>query len=245
MCLSPYSQAFGAFPYRATTTEKVLALTFDDGPNEPFTSQIADVLRARAVPATFFQVGRCVERYPGVTRRLAREGHLIGSHSYSHRFGRCLRWPAQRADIASGRQAIANVLGSPPELFRPPWLFRHPAMLRSLQGDGLRPVSGSFAHAFEVVQPPPEWIARRALAKVRPGAILIFHDGFDARGGPRRNTVEAVRLVVDRVLADGYRLVTVEELLGRGRPPGTGTPPAGSPGWAWVTRRRGGTGVAS
>lgn len=236
LCLSPYSQAFGAFPYRAATAEKVLALTFDDGPNEPFTTQIADLLRARAVPATFFQVGRCVERSPEVTRRLALDGHLIGSHSYSHRFGWCLWWPAQRVDIARGQQVLAGVLGFPPGLFRPPWLLRYPTMLRGLRAAGLRPVSGSFAHAFEVAQPSPERIARRALAKVRPGAILIFHDGFDARGGPRQHTVEAVRLVVDRVLAGGYRLVTVEELLGRGVP---GPEPESAPGTRlgrWTTR---------
>lgn len=212
--MSPYSQLFGNFPYKAMTSEKVVALTFDDGPNEPFTSEIADFLRTRAVTATFFQVGRCVERNPEVTERLAREGHLIGSHSYSHRFLHCLRWSAQKEDIAKGQQTLTTLLGRRPALFRPPWLFRHPSMLQTLRAKGLEPISGEFGHVLEVFQPSPERIARRALAKVRPGSILIFHDGFDARTGPRGQTVEAVKLVVDHLLRDGYSFATIDELLG-------------------------------
>lgn len=212
--MSPYSQRFGAFPYRGATTEKVVALSFDDGPNEPFTSEIAAFLHTRAVIATFFQVGLCVDRYPEVTARLAGEGHLIGSHSYSHRFRHCLRWSAQREDMEKGQQTLADLLGRRPGVFRPPWLFRHPWMLRTLRAKGLQPVSGEFGHVLEVFQPSPERMARRALAKVRPGAILIFHDGFDARTGPRGQTVEAVKLVVDRLLEDGYRFTTIDRLLG-------------------------------
>ena len=91
--------------------------------------------------------------------------------------------------------------------------MRTPALFDVLAGHDLVAVSGEFCHAAEVVQPSPERIARRALAKARPGAILIFHDGFDGRGGNRSNTVTAVRLVVDRLVHDGYTLVTVDQLL--------------------------------
>ncbi len=212
--MSPYSQLFGDFPYKDLTSEKVVALTFDDGPNEPFTSEIADFLHTRAVRATFFQVGSCVDRNPEVTVRLAREGHLIATHSYSHRFRHCLSWSTQREDIEKGRQTLTTLLGRRPALFRPPWLFRHPPMLRTLRAQGLEPISGEFAHVLEVFQPRPERIARRALAKARPGAILIFHDGFDARTGPRGQTVEALKLVVDHLLRDGYSFATIDELLG-------------------------------
>ena len=215
---SPYAQHFGPFPYRRVTTEKVVALTFDDGPNEPFTSQIAALLGPRGIAATFFQVGACVERYPGITERLVRDGHEIGSHSYSHRFSHCLRWSRQRPDLERGQRALTSVLGAPPTLFRPPWLFRHPGMLRFLRSQGMVPISGRFAHAFEVFQPSPERIAHRAISKTTPGTILIFHDGLDARTGDRRRTVEAVELVADALLARGYRFVTVSRLLGITQP---------------------------
>lgn len=212
--MSPRSQRFGSFPYKATTMEKVVALSFDDGPNEPFTSEIATFLQSRSVQATFFQVGRCAERHPDVTLRLASEGHLIGSHSYSHKLWHCLSWSRQREDIERGEQALTNLIGRRPRLFRPPWLFRHPWMLRSLRTQGMQPVSGVFGHPLEVFQPPPEAMAALAIAKVRPGTILIFHDGFDARGGSRGRTVEAVKLVVDRLLEQGYCFTTIDRLLG-------------------------------
>ncbi len=211
--MSPYSQCFGPFPSRGTATEKIVALTFDDGPNEPFTSQIASFLDTRAVRATFFQVGRCADRFPEVTTRLAKEGHVIGGHSYSHRFRHCLRWSTQRRDIERGQRVLSDLLGQRPEFFRPPWLFRHPWLLRYLRAQGLRPVSGEFVHALEIFQISPERMARRAVSKVRPGSILIFHDGVDARTGNRGQTVETVKLVVDQLLHDGFRFVTIDELL--------------------------------
>ena len=101
-----------------------------------------------------------------------------------------------------------------PALYRPPWLLRVPALRRRAGENGLRAVSGEFCHALEVLQPRPEMIARGALAKARPGSIIIFHDGYDGHAGNRASTVAAARIVVDRLSADGYRFVTVDELLG-------------------------------
>lgn len=212
--MSSYSQLLGPFPYRARTTEKVAALTFDDGPNEPYTSQIADFLREREIKATFFQVGQCVERHPDVTVRLAREGHVIGNHGYSHRFGRCLSRRALHEELRAAQQVFLRHLGHQPALYRPPWLLRTPALFTLLRTLSLQPVSGEFCHPLEVFRPTPERIARATLAKVRPGSIIIFHDGFDAKGGDRANTVTAVKLVVNRMSRAGYRFTTIDRLLG-------------------------------
>ena len=212
--MSPYSQLLGPFPHRADTADRVIALTFDDGPNEPYTSQIADLLADAAIRATFFQVGECAERFPLVTARLLSDGHVIGNHSHSHRVTRCLRAHAQRVETLAAQRTLMGVIGRAPALYRPPWLIRTPTLPAVLQQNGLSPVSGEFCHAFEVLQPPPSWIARRALAKARPGAILIFHDGVDARGGYRANTVAAVRIVITELTRRGYRFVTVDDLLG-------------------------------
>ncbi len=212
--MSPYSQLLGPFPYRATTTEKVAALTFDDGPNEPHTSRIADFLGDRGINATFFQVGRCVERYPQVTARLARDGHVIGNHSYAHEFATCLDVFALREDLERVHEVFDQVLGRQPLLYRPPWLLRTPTLFRTLSERSLHPVSGEFCHVLEVFQPAADRIARRALAKAGPGCIIIFHDGFDSHGGDRSNTVEAVKLVVDRMSEAGYQFTTVDRLLG-------------------------------
>ena len=102
----PRSQVFGAFPYRAPTRDKVVALTFDDGPNEPYTSRLLDVLDERGVKATFFQVGRCAERFPSCTRRVVESGHLLGNHSYSHSFTSYVRQPRQRDEIRRTQEIL-------------------------------------------------------------------------------------------------------------------------------------------
>ena len=211
--MSSYSQALGPFPYRGSPGRKVVALTFDDGPNEPYTSQLADFLGDRGVRATFFQVGRAVLRHPEVTRRLIRDGHVVGNHGYSHEFTNYLGARTLAADVAAGQAALASV-GVRPALYRPPWLLRVPTLRPVLREHGLRAISGEFCHALEVAQPKPEAIARRALAKARPGAIIIFHDGYDGHPGDRASTVAAARIVIDRLLADGYAFATVDELLG-------------------------------
>jgi peptidoglycan-N-acetylglucosamine deacetylase len=212
--MSPYSQLLGFFPYRAPASGRVAALTFDDGPNEPYTSQIADFLDDRGIKATFFQVGRCVERHPDVTVRLARAGHVIGNHGYSHQFHRCLSRRALRKELRDAQQVFLRHLGRQPALYRPPWLLRTPALFSILRNRSLQAISGEFCHPLEVFQPAPERIARGVLAKVRPGSIIIFHDGFDARGGDRSSTVGAVKLVVNRMSQAGYEFTTVDRLLG-------------------------------
>jgi peptidoglycan/xylan/chitin deacetylase (PgdA/CDA1 family) len=215
--MSPYSQLFGAFPYRATgdgMSAKAVALTFDDGPNEPYTSQIAAYLDERGTKGTFFQVGKCVERHPDTSRALLAAGHVIGNHSYSHRFSRC--WTPQdlAEELALSQQVFRGTIGCEPALYRPPWLARTPATFRVLRRAGLSAVSGEFCHALEPLQPSAERIARRALAKVRPGGIIIFHDGYDAQGAGRKCTVAAVKIVVDTLTRQGYSFATVDRLLG-------------------------------
>ena len=108
------SQLFGAFPYAGSTAERQVALTFDDGPNEPWTSQILDTLADRGVPGTFFQVGRCAQRHPDVTRRVVDEGHVLGNHSLTHELGSYLRDVDQRAEVTLGRMALAEIAGVSP-----------------------------------------------------------------------------------------------------------------------------------
>ncbi len=211
--LSPYSQAFGPYVWRGPDGERVVALTFDDGPNEPYTSQIAEILRSRGVRATFFQVGWCVERSPETTAALAADGHVIGNHSLSHRFRTYFRRGAFSWEIERTQQILGQTLGKDPLLVRMPWLWRQPAILAMLRNKNLTPISGTFCHALEVFQIDSARIALRAISKTRPGTILIFHDGFDARGGARVETAKAVGMTIDALLDRGYRFVTVDELL--------------------------------
>ena len=214
--MSPYAQVFGRYPYRAGRDrgDRVVALTFDDGPNEPYTSQIADFLESRGVRGTFFQVGACVRRFPATTARVAAAGHVVGNHSFTHRYSTYFRPGAFRREIDRTQDLLREHLGRTPALVRTPWLWRQPILLRMLRQRRLQPVAGVFGHPLEVFHRDGAAMARRAVAHTRPGTILIFHDGFDGRGGDRSQTVKAVRLTVDGLLARGYRFVTVDELLG-------------------------------
>ncbi|GAA3121925.1 peptidoglycan/xylan/chitin deacetylase (PgdA/CDA1 family) [Kribbella aluminosa] len=211
--MSPYSQAIGPFPYRGPDNRRTVALTFDDGPNEPYTSELADYLERERIPATFFQVGRAVQRHPDVTKRLVDAGHVVGLHGHTHEFTRYLRARSLAAELDQGMAAFAEV-GLRPALYRPPWLLRIPALPGLLDQHGLRVISGEFCHLLEVAQPSPESIARQALRSTRSGSITIFHDGFDGKGGDRAATVAAVKLLVPRLREQGYDFTTVDHLLG-------------------------------
>jgi peptidoglycan/xylan/chitin deacetylase (PgdA/CDA1 family) len=208
------SQVCGSFPYRGGAEKRLVALTFDDGPNEPHTSALLDTLADRGVRATFFQVGRCAERYPDVTRRVLAEGHILGNHSLSHSFGRYASQPRQRREIEQGQAVLHGVAGVAPALYRPPWLCHWPWVLRSIADAGLQVVSGTFGHLLEVLQPPAAWLTAGAARTVRPGTILILHDGREARGGDRAQTVAAVGPLIDRLRERGYGFTTVDRLLG-------------------------------
>lgn len=208
------SQVFGDFPYGGAGSERTVALTFDDGPNEPYTSQLLDVLDNRDVRATFFQVGRCAERFPATTRRVVDDGHVLGNHGYSHSFGRYLAEPRQRLEIQRGQEVLRAVAGVTPALYRPPWLCHWPWVLGSIAAAGLQVASGTFAHPLEVFQPPAAWLTRGALRAGAPGSILIFHDGREARGGDRRQSVAAVGPLIDQLRDRGYTFGTVDQLLG-------------------------------
>lgn len=210
------SQVWGPFPYRAAnrTAEKVVALSFDDGPNEPYTSRLLDVLDRQDVRATFFQVGRCAERFPSTTRRVVESGHVLGNHSLNHTFGSYLREPAQRTEIARGQEVLHRVAGVAPALYRPPWLCHWPWVLGSVARAGLQVASGTFGHPLEVFQPPSRLMAAGASRRTAPGSILIMHDGREARGGPRDQTIAAVSPLIDRLRERGYAFATVDQLLG-------------------------------
>jgi peptidoglycan-N-acetylglucosamine deacetylase len=211
--MAPSAQLFGRYPYRAGSRARVVALTFDDGPNEPYTSEIADFLDSEGIRATFFQVGVCVERHPETTARLVSAGHVVGNHSMTHRFSTYLRPGAFRRETDENQRLLSRHLGRTPALARTPWLWRQPLLLRMLRNRGLEPISGVFCHPLEVFHRDGAAMARWTVARTRPGSILIFHDGFDGRGGRRDETVKAVRLTVEGLRAKGYRFVTVDELL--------------------------------
>lgn len=208
-----FSPVSSRMPWRIKTTKKLVALTFDDGPNQPFTLQIADAIERANGRATFFVVGKNCERFPGTAAELYRRGHQIGLHSYGHKFSSYFTDPTYRQEIARTRQILADE-GISTNLFRFPWLFRTPWLLKSVESLGFRtPISGLFSHPFEPFQVNAKKIINNTLRQIKPGVIIIFHDGYNAQVADRTQTLAAVKEVVRVLKSEGYEFVTVDELL--------------------------------
>jgi peptidoglycan/xylan/chitin deacetylase (PgdA/CDA1 family) len=186
-----------------------IALTFDDGPSS-FTARILDVLEAAHVPATFFVVGKNVEGHEALLTRMLDAGHMIGNHSFDH-------VSLAKADAAALRQiddtqaAIEGATGFTPCLLRPPFGLGSRKLLRALAGRHLTSTLWS-VNPQDFRTPGTATIKRRVLAGVKPGAIILDHDG----GGDRSQTLAAIPSIIRTLKARGYRFVTVTDLLGLG-----------------------------
>jgi len=199
------SFVFGRPLTHLRTSDRILALTFDDGPNPDATPAILDALATRGVTATFFILGRHAERWPELVRRVAEAGHSIGNHGYFHRKLHLKSPRYVRTDLELGTRRIETASGVQPRWFRAPHGFRNPWVTPIARSLGQRTVGWSLG-VWDSDRPGVEAIARRAIDGVRPGAILLQHDGdgYDPLGD-RMQTARAVPVIVDRLRDKGYR----------------------------------------
>jgi len=186
-----------------TRDRRVVALTFDDGPDPARTPALLDTLAELHAPATFFLLGSQVDAHPELAARIAREGHELGNHTYSHRYLPLARSRSVAGELAATDAAIARATGITPTLARPPYGGRSPANVRAFARGGKRVVLWD-VNSFDWKGADAPDIAARVLARVRPGSIVLLHE---ARTGGER-TIEAVRLLVPELRARGYELVT-------------------------------------
>jgi peptidoglycan/xylan/chitin deacetylase (PgdA/CDA1 family) len=195
------------------TDEKRLALTFDDGPHPRHTPRLLELLAAKDVRATFFVVGRRVRRYRDVLARIAGAGHEIGNHGDHHVPLSLLPAPLIRRELAVCGTLVERVAGRRPRFMRPPMGWINDLVLRTAREMGYEPVIGSI-HPQDSRQPGLETILRRVRRRVEPGAILILHDGGWRVAADRGQTVEAVDILTDELLAEDWRFETLSELTG-------------------------------
>lgn len=185
-----------------------IALTFDDGPDPERTPMLLDALAELGVPATFFLLGGKVDAHPELAARIARAGHEIGNHTYTHPYMPLKRSRTIATELAATDAAIARATGSVPTLMRPPYGGRSPRNVRTMQRAGKRVVLWD-VNSFDWKGKPADEVAQRVLARTRPGSIVLMHDARD--GG--EITVAAVRILVPELRARGYDLVTVSRAL--------------------------------
>lgn len=191
-----------------------VALSFDDGPDPEVTPAVLDALAKHDARATFFGIGRSLEAHASLARRLLAEGHELGNHSRQHsRWQSFLDADAQAREIEAGAQAIAALTGSRAQpLYRPPIGLKSPPLARAAYQQGLTLVAWSL-HGRDTRSADPERIALRVLERIRPGDIVLMHDGHDVPGRHRPACARALPSILRGLRERGLHSVTVSELL--------------------------------
>lgn len=218
---SPGNQLFGKTVVSGPANQRIVALTYDDGPNPPYTNRILDVLDREHVHATFFLVGRAVAAYPSVVAREARSGDALGNHTWDHAHLIVMDAAQVRESLRRTDAAIYAASGQHPTLMRPPFGARDWLVLDQARRMGYTPVMWSVPLARDWEYPPANVIASRVLPYVRDGSIIVLHDGnrgqlcspSRAHVCDRDGDIEATRIIIDALKQQGYRFVTVPELI--------------------------------
>jgi len=201
--------------YRIPSSEKAVALTFDDGPSPVWTPRILDVLKEAQVKATFFMLGMHVQRYPDVARRVAEEGHEIGNHTYDHRGVFYYKPEELNKEVTDAEKIIKSVTGIKTKYFRPPKAWLTSKEKKQLKDMGYETLLWSL-NSKDWVTFDDRYIVQYILHHIRPGDILLFHDSggvFRPEGGKRKETVKAVGRLIEKLKERGYRFVTISQLL--------------------------------
>jgi peptidoglycan/xylan/chitin deacetylase (PgdA/CDA1 family) len=211
--LSPNARLFGPVVSRGPANVRAVYLTFDDGPSPTATERIVDTLGELAVPAAFFLLGRHVRLHPALARRVGESPHLIGNHTETH--GKLhLAGPARvERELALAHAVIEGEAGRAPVAFRAPHGYRSPFVRDAAARRGYT-VFGWTLGVWDSARPGVEEIRRRVRAGLRPGTVLLLHDGDGADPkGDRAQTAAAVPGIVRDVTDAGYALRPLAELV--------------------------------
>ncbi|UUZ92249.1 polysaccharide deacetylase family protein [Paenibacillus sp. P25] len=202
-------------PQAPAPHEKLAALTFDDGPDGKYTPQVLDILKKYEVKATFFVVGTQAGKYPEILQRIHQEGHAIGNHSWDH--ADLTKLSAEQIDkeIRETDELIRSTVGEAPSLVRAPYGAAPEALKDELKQAG-RPLVGWTVDPRDWAGSPSRSIVSNIKSHIKPGGIILLHS-FGGRHGRLDNTVQALPEIIAYLKEEGYKLVTVTELLQAGQ----------------------------
>lgn len=207
----PQLRFFGPFVCQGNSTgvQPQVALTFDDGPDSASTPALLDLLRDSKVKAAFFCVGRRVEISPEVAQRIVREGHLLENHSHLHSNATNFYSTARlKEELSRAQAAIVSATGTVPEMFRPPIGLSNPNTFRAARALGLN-VIGWTVGGLDTRITDPQRVVARVLGGVKPGAIILLHDG----NIPVERLIPTVKQLLAALRERGYDVVRLDELL--------------------------------
>ncbi len=211
--MAPSGQWYGKTFTHLPRPSKKLALTYDDGPNDPYTLRLLEVLARHDVRATFFTIGRYVQQKPQIVRDLVKAGHVVGNHTYTHPNLACQSQMQTRIQLTMCQNILAETTGALPKLFRPPFGGRRPSVLRTARELELEPVMWSIT-CYDWKATSPEQIEQHVKRQLRGGDVILLHDGrHNEMGVDRSHTVAATDHVITRYKAEGYEFVTIPEMM--------------------------------
>lgn len=205
-----YYETRGDIVWEVPTDKKVIALTFDDGPDPTYTPQIAELLKQYHARATFFVVGSRVNSFPEVARLLASEQHELANHTYTHPDMRRISPEKLAQEVAKTQETIYEVTGTKPLLFRPPGGYYSESIVNIAKRAGALVIMWSWHQdTRDWSDPGVKKIVNKVLKNARNGDIVLFHD----YGGNRKQTVQALKEILPELQNRGYQFVTVSELM--------------------------------
>jgi len=211
--MSPAGQWYGRTFTGLARGSKQLALTYDDGPNDPHTLRLLEVLARHNVKATFFLIGRFVRQRPDIVGEIVKAGHVVGNHTFTHPLLIFKSDAEIRKELADCNSAISDAIGEAPTLFRPPFGGRRPAVLRIARELGLEPIMWNVT-GYDWKAPPAEEIERKVTSQIRGGNVILLHDGGHKQmGADRAPTVIATDHVISRYKNEGYEFTTIPEMI--------------------------------
>ncbi len=213
--MSPTGQWYGKTFTGLPHDSRQLALTYDDGPNDPHTPRLLEVLAKHNVPATFFLIGRYVQQRPDLAREIIHAGHTVGNHTFTHPLLTFKSESEIKRELSTCKSALQEAIGAHSNLFRPPFGGRRPAVLRIARELGLEPVMWNVT-GYDWNAPPAAVIEQKVAAKIRGGDVILLHDGGHKRmGADRSQTVIATDSLITRYKKEGYEFVTIPQMMAK------------------------------
>lgn len=188
------------------TEEKIIAITFDDGPDPIQTPKVLKVLRERHIPACFFCIGNKIKGNEELLRQIIKEGHSIGNHSFSHSgYFPLYRLKRMHHDLITCQQELEKVTGQPVQWFRPPFGVTNPTIAKAVRKLGVTPIGWNI-RTLDTQQSSPEKIIKRIKKRLVPGSILLLHDRMP-------DSDKLLVEILDFIEKEGYTVVALDKLM--------------------------------
>ncbi|QIR37304.1 polysaccharide deacetylase family protein [Tolypothrix sp. PCC 7910] len=192
---------------KLTQGQKVIALTFDDGPWPESTAQVLDILKKNDIKATFFVVGQNVKNFPDLLKRVVADGHIVANHTWHHWY-HFMNPQTAAYEIDHTTDIIFKTTGVKTNLFRPPGGIMHNGVANYAKNSKYALIMWS-SDSMDYSRPSVPRLINNVFREAKPGGIVLMHDG----GGNRSQTVEALPTIIARFKKEGYSFVTIPELL--------------------------------